>query len=278
MAVVNVTPDSFSDGGSYFSTEAAVARGVELAEAGAQILDVGGESTRPGAPSVSVAEELDRVVPVVRALHERLSGVPISVDTTKAEVARAALEAGASMINEISALRFDPRMGEVIARSKAAVCLMHMQGTPQTMQTAPRYGDLVEEVLTFLAQAVERAVAAGISRDRIVLDPGIGFGKTFGHNLWLLRNLSAFRLLGLPVLVGTSRKAFLGKVTGGKGPTERLAATLGSISAVAAAGSADLVRVHDLTEAKDALAVADAIRQSTEAGDLFGPLGATEGV
>lgn len=269
MGVVNVTPDSFSDGGRYFGAEAAIAHGVALAEAGADLLDVGGESTRPGAQPVGAEEELARVVPVIEGLRARTS-VPLSVDTTKTAVAREALRAGAHLINDITGFRSDPELPRVVAEAGAACCLMHIQGTPATMQQAPRYDDLMDEVLAFLEDAVARAVAAGVPRGRILLDPGIGFGKTFDHNLYLLRRLGELRVLGLPLLVGTSRKGFLGKLTGGKPAAERLAATLGSVAAVAALGGAEVVRVHDVSETRDALAVADAIRQGLEGGALYG--------
>jgi dihydropteroate synthase len=195
--------------------------------------------------------------------------VPLSVDTTKAAVAREALKAGAHLINDITGFRSDPELPRVVAEAGAACCLMHIQGTPATMQQAPRYDDLVDEVLAFLDAAVARAVAAGVPRGRILLDPGIGFGKTFDHNLFLLRRLGELRVLGLPLLVGTSRKAFLGKLTGGKPASERLAATLGSVATVAALGGADVVRVHDVAEARDALTVVDAIRQGMEGGLLY---------
>jgi dihydropteroate synthase len=268
MGVVNVTPDSFSDGGRFFSTEAAVAHGLALAEAGADLLDVGGETTRPGSRPVPWEEELARVLPVVEALRARTQ-VPLSVDTTKAAVAREALRAGAALINDISGFTFDAELPRVVAEAGAACCLMHLQGTPETMQQAPRYEDVVDEVLDFLEAGVGRAVAAGVPRERILVDPGIGFGKTFGHNLYLLRRLNDLRVLGLPVLVGTSRKGFLGALTGGRPASERLAATLGSVAAVAALGGADLVRVHDVAEARDALAVADALRTAEDGGALY---------
>jgi dihydropteroate synthase len=269
MGVVNVTPDSFSDGGLHASTEAAVAQGLKLAEAGADVLDVGGESTRPGAQPVSADEELARVLPVVRELSARTQ-VPLSVDTTKAAVAREVLKAGAVLINDISGFHFDPQLPRAVAEAKAACCLMHIQGTPETMQQEPRYEDLLDEVLGFLEEGVARAVAAGVARESILVDPGIGFGKTVGHNLFLLRHLGPLRSLGLPVLVGTSRKGFLGKLTGGKPAGERLASTLGSVAAVAALGGADFVRVHDVAEARDALAVADALRAASDGGALYG--------
>ena len=268
MGVVNVTPDSFSDGGRYFGTAPAVEHGLRLAEAGADVLDIGGESTRPGSPPVSAEEQLARVLPVLEGLRARTE-VPLSVDTTRAAVAREALRAGAVLINDISGGSFDAELPAVVAEAGAAWCLMHIQGTPETMQREPHYEDVVDEVLAFLERGVARAVAAGVPRGRLLVDPGIGFGKTLGHNLFLLRHLDALRALGLPVLVGTSRKAFLGRLTGGRPAAERLAATLGSVAVLAAAGSADVVRVHDVAEARDALAVADAVRAAGEGGSLF---------
>ncbi|HYH98288.1 dihydropteroate synthase [Hyalangium sp.] len=268
MGVVNVTPDSFSEGGRYASTDAAIAHGLRLAEAGADVLDVGGESTRPGSQPVSTEEELARVLPVLEGLRARTQ-VPLSVDTTKAAVAREALKAGVVLINDISGFHFDPELPRVVAEARAACCLMHIQGTPQTMQNAPRYEDLLDEVLAFLEDGIGRAVAAGVARESILVDPGIGFGKSIGHNLFLLRRLSDLRMLGLPVLVGTSRKGFLGALTGGKPASERLAATLGSVAAVAALGAADFVRVHDVAEARDTLAVTEAIRAASDGGALY---------
>jgi len=269
MGVVNVTPDSFSDGGRFLEADQAVAQGEALAKAGADLLDVGGESSRPGAAAVGPGEELRRILPVVKRLRAS-TAVPISIDTTKAAVAQEALAAGASLVNDISGLNADPGLLPAVAKAKAALCVMHMQGTPQTMQAAPRYQDVVEEVLAFLHGAAGRAVEAGLSPDQVLVDPGIGFGKTAGHNLALLRRLADLRQLGYPVLVGTSRKSFLGTLSGGKPAAERLWATLGSVAAVAALGGADVVRVHDVAEVKDALAVADAVRQAAEAGDAFG--------
>jgi dihydropteroate synthase len=272
MGVVNVTPDSFSDGGRHATAEAAIAHGLKLAEAGADILDVGGESTRPGSRPVSTEEELARVLPVVSGLRAR-TPVPLSVDTTKAAVAREVLRAGAVLINDVSGFHFDAELPRAVAEAGAACCLMHMQGTPETMQVAPHYEDLLGEVLAFLEEGVARAAAAGVPRERILVDPGIGFGKTLGHNLFLLRRLADLRVLGLPVLVGTSRKGFLGTLTGGKPAPERLAATLGSVAGMAAWGGADVVRVHDVAEAKDALAVVDAVRGAMDGGEAYGVRG-----
>ncbi|MDY7228312.1 dihydropteroate synthase [Hyalangium rubrum] len=268
MGVVNVTPDSFSDGGQFATPDTAIAHGLRLAEAGADVLDVGGETTRPGSKPVSAEEELARVLPVIQGLRAHTQ-VPLSVDTTKAVVAREVLKAGATQINDISGFHFDAELPRVVAEAGAACCLMHIQGTPETMQQAPRYEDVMDEVHAFLEEGVARAVAAGVARERILVDPGIGFGKTLGHNLFLLRRLADLRVLGLPVLVGTSRKGFLGTLTGGKPASERLAATLGSVATVAALGGADFVRVHDVAEARDALSVVDAIRSATEGGTLY---------
>lgn len=259
MGVVNVTPDSFSDGGRFVEAAAAIAHGEQLVALGADVLDVGGESTRPGAPEVSADEELRRVVQVIEGLHRRLPQTPISIDTSKAVVAEAAIEAGAVMVNDVTALRHDARLPEVVARSRVALCLMHMQGTPRTMQQNPQYRDVVGEVVAFLSDAAQRALAAGVKAHRIVVDPGIGFGKTLEHNLKLLKHLGALRELGYPVLLGTSRKAFLGTLTGGKPATDRAVATAASVAAACSAGAVDIVRVHDVAEALDAVRVADAI-------------------
>jgi dihydropteroate synthase len=255
MGVVNVTPDSFSDGGMYLDPEAAIAHGRELAEAGAEILDIGGESTRPGAEPVGEAEELRRVVPVIRGLAG--SAFRISVDTSKAAVAAAALDAGATIVNDVTALRADPEMAALCAERGATVVLMHMLGDPQTMQSDPRYDDVVDDVKAFLAERSEAATAAGIAEERVWLDPGIGFGKTGAHNMELLRRLGELRELGRPLVVGTSRKSFIGKVDGSPAD-HRLGGTIAS-SVLAAAEGADVLRVHDVAEMRQALAVAAAI-------------------
>jgi dihydropteroate synthase len=255
MGVVNVTPDSFSDGGLYLDPEAAVAHGLGLAEAGAEILDVGGESTRPGAEPVGEEEELRRVVPVIRGLSGSQSR--ISVDTSKASVAAAALDAGAEIVNDVTALRGDPEMASLCAQRGATVVLMHMLGEPRTMQEDPRYDDVVADVNAFLAERLETAVAAGIDADRVWLDPGIGFGKTGAHNMELLRRLGELRELGCPLVIGTSRKSFLGKVDGSPAD-QRLGGTIAS-SVLAAAEGADVLRVHDVAEVRQALAVAAAV-------------------
>lgn len=258
MGIVNVTPDSFSDGGRYAAADRAIAHGLELVSQGADILDVGGESTRPGAVPVSLEEELRRVLPVVEALAAQ-SGVPVSVDTYKPEVMRAALAAGASMINDVYALR-QPGAVEAVASSHAAVCLMHMRGTPQTMQDDPQYHDVVAEVQEFLAARLAACEAAGISRDRIVVDPGFGFGKRSVHNLALLRDLGALQALGCPVLVGLSRKSVLGQVTG-NAVDARLHASLAA-AVLAAAKGARILRVHDVGATVDALKIFNAVEFS----------------
>jgi len=255
MGVVNVTPDSFSDGGLYLDPEAAVAHGLELVAAGAEILDVGGESTRPGAEAVSEAEELRRVVPVIRGLRS-LDG-EVSVDTSKARVAGAALDAGATIVNDVTALRGDGEMAQLCAERGATVVLMHMLGQPRTMQDDPRYGDVVAEVKAFLAERLEFAVGAGIAEERVWLDPGIGFGKTAAHNLELLRRLGELSELGRPLVIGTSRKSFIGKFDGSDA-AHRLGGTIAS-SVLAAAEGAEVLRVHDVAEVGQALTVATAI-------------------
>jgi dihydropteroate synthase len=254
MGVVNVTPDSFSDGGLYLDADAAVAHGLELAEQGAEILDVGGESTRPGAAEVGETEELARVEPVVAGLSKAAT---VSIDTSKAGVARAALDAGASIVNDVTALRHDPEMGALCAERGAGLVLMHMQGDPRTMQEGPVYDDVVEDVKGFLAERLEAAVGAGVAEERIWLDPGIGFGKTLDHNLELLRRLRELCELGRPLVVGTSRKSFIGKVDG-SAVGDRLGGTIAS-SVLAAAEGADVLRVHDVAETAQAVRMASAV-------------------
>ena len=257
MGVINVTPDSFSDGGDFISPAEAVHQGLALAAAGADILDVGGESTRPGAAEVGTCEEIDRVLPVIRALAEK-TGLPVSIDTYKAETAAAALEAGASMVNDISAARFEPEILDVAARAKVPVILMHMKGKPRTMQENPEYGDLLGEIKTFLLDAAARAEAAGVDPDLIVLDPGIGFGKTFDHNLVLINRLEELVALGRPLLVGASRKAFLGRILNGAVPKDRDAATA-AVTALCAYKGAHIVRVHNARLARETLDVVRAV-------------------
>jgi dihydropteroate synthase len=255
MGVVNVTPDSFSDGGLYLDPEAAIAHGKELVAAGAEILDVGGESTRPGAKPVGEDEELRRVVPVIQGLRD--TRARISVDTSKAAVAAAALDAGAEIVNDVTALRGDPGMASLCAERGATLVLMHMLGEPRTMQEDPRYGDVVADVKAFLAERLQAAVAAGVAEERVWLDPGIGFGKTGAHNMELLRRLGELRELGRPLVVGTSRKSFIGRVDGSPA-AQRLGGTIAS-SVLAAAEGADVLRVHDVSEVRQALTVATAI-------------------
>jgi dihydropteroate synthase len=264
MGVVNVTPDSFSDGGRFFDSAAAVAQGLRLAAEGADIIDVGGESTRPFAEAVSAEEEIRRVVPVIAELAGRIR-VPISIDTTKAVVARRALEAGAAMVNDISALRFDPELAGVAAEFAVPVILMHMQGEPRTMQVTPRYDDLVGEICAFLEGAAAAAEGQGIPRSRLIADPGIGFGKTPGHNLQLIRRLPEFAALGLPLLVGPSRKSFIRKLVKPEGEKDvspdQPAVETGTQAAVAASifNGAHIVRVHDVANTRATVKVVDAI-------------------
>lgn len=257
MAVLNVTPDSFYDGGRHFDTGKAIADGLAMAAAGADVIDIGGESSRPGAEPVSEADELGRVIPVIQGLR-RQCALPISIDSCKAGVARAALDAGADIVNDISALGFDPAMAPLVASAKVPVILMHMRGTPRTMQSDPQYSDVVREVRDFLAERLYDAMDAGMDAEAIVLDPGIGFGKTVDHNIQLLRGLSILGALGQPLLVGVSRKTFIGKILG-LDPEQRLE---GSLAAAVAAvlGGANIIRVHDVAESCRALRVADALR------------------
>jgi dihydropteroate synthase len=249
MGIVNVTPDSFSDGGFRASPQAAVAHGLDLAAAGADLLDVGGESTRPGAQPVPPEEERRRVLPVVEALAP--VGVPVSVDTTRAPLAREAVAAGAEVVNDVSAMRFDPGMAAAAGETGAGLVLMHMRGTPATMQDDPRYVDVAGEVLEFLDEALGRAVAAGVDRARVAVDPGIGFGKRSWHNLELLHRLPELRVLGAPLLVGPSRKGFLDPA-GRFAPAQRLPETLAA-ACLAAVGGARILRVHDVGECRRAL-------------------------
>jgi dihydropteroate synthase len=252
MGVVNVTPDSFSDGGRYFARDAAIAHARELAADGAHIIDIGGESTRPGAAPVSEDEELARVLPVLQAL----GGLCVSVDTRRPAVMAAALEAGASMINDVQALQASGAL-EALRESRCAVCLMHMQGEPATMQREPHYDDVVREVKGFLQERIAAAEAAGIARERIVVDPGFGFGKTAAHNLTLLKRLAEFADLRVPLLAGLSRKSTLGKLTG-RPVEERLAGSL-AMALVALQGGATILRVHDVKETRDVIAVWEAL-------------------
>jgi dihydropteroate synthase len=268
MGIVNVTPDSFSDGGRFFDPSQAIAHGERLTKEGADILDIGGESTRPFSDPVSVADEIQRVVPVIKALASRVA-VPISIDTKKAAVAQAALAAGAAMINDISALAADPRMATLAAEAKVPLILMHMQGTPKNMQAAPHYDDLLGEVGEFLNNALNTAIAAGVRREWVLLDPGIGFGKTFTHNLELLKNLPRLGELGAPLLVGSSRKAFIRNLVkpqdGDDIAADAPEVETGTQATVTAAimGGAHIVRVHNVANTVASVRVADAIVNAT---------------
>ena len=254
MGIVNVTPDSFSDGGRYASSAAAIEHAQQLIADGADLLDIGGESTRPGAAEVSEQEELDRVLPVIEGLRD--IAVPLSIDTCKPSVMRAAIKAGASLVNDVNALQAKDAL-QAVADSDAAVCLMHKQGTPQTMQQQPRYADVVAEVSGFLRERIAAAETAGIARARIVIDPGFGFGKALTHNLDLLRHLEALRALGVPVLAGLSRKSMLGALTG-RAVDDRVAASVAAALLAVQRGAA-IVRVHDVRETVDALKVLMAV-------------------
>ncbi len=256
MGVVNVTPDSFSDGGRFIEPERAVEHGLELISQGAHLLDIGGESSRPGSRPVPEEEEVRRILPVIRSLRKQ-TDIPISIDTTKAAVARAALDAGVDIINDISSLRFDTQMARVVAQNGAGLILMHMLGTPLTMQEAPRYGNLLNEISTFLGKRIEEAEEAGISPESIVVDPGIGFGKTLEHNLILLKRLDVFKDLAKPLCVGVSRKAFIGKVLD-LPAEERMEGTIGA-AVLSVIGGAHILRVHDVREVSRAILVAEAI-------------------
>ncbi len=256
MGVVNVTPDSFSDGGLFLDADAAVRHGLQLVDEGADILDVGGESTRPGAEPVSEEEERQRVLRVVERLAQG-AGARLSIDTTKLAVARAALDAGATLVNDVSAFRFDPGMAALVAETGAGCCLMHMLGEPRTMQQDPRYDDVVADVKAFLEERLAFAVSEGIDEENVWLDPGIGFGKTVEHNLELLRRLDEIVAIGRPVVVGTSRKSFLGKLAGGRDEDHRLPGTIAT-NVLALERGASVFRVHDVAQNVDALAVAAA--------------------
>jgi dihydropteroate synthase len=258
MGVLNVTPDSFSDGGQFFNVESAAARGVKMAEEGAQIVDVGGESTRPGAEPVSVEEELHRVIPVIEALRGKIGDIAISIDTAKSEVASAALDAGASIINDVSGGRDDEKMLPLAAKRGAAFIIMHMQGNPRDMQVKPRYVDVVAEVADFFRQQYERALQCDFDPMAIAFDPGIGFGKTLVHNLELLKNLERLRVQHRPVIVGVSRKSFLGRLVNSSQMSDRLAPTVALTSFLRARG-ANIFRVHDVKENLAALRAAEAL-------------------
>lgn len=256
MGILNVTPDSFSDGGNFYEVEQAVARGIQMAAEGADIIDIGAESTRPGAEPVSTEEELNRLLPVLKQLL-RATTVPISVDTYKSAVAEAALKSGAHIINDISGLRFDPRMTEVIARYQAPVVIMHIKGEPKNMQIDPHYEDVMGDIASYLAESIRLAELAGIKKENIIVDPGIGFGKRLEDNYEIIRRLSELKNLGCPILIGPSRKSFLGKVLN-LPPAERLEGTMAAV-ALAIHNGADIVRVHDVTAARRVCQIADMI-------------------
>jgi dihydropteroate synthase len=261
MGILNVTPDSFSDGGLYLDTDVAIAHGGEMVAEGADLVDVGGESTRPGAAEVPADEELRRTEPVVAGLAAE--GIAVSIDTSKAAVAQAALDAGATMVNDVTALRADPELARLCAERGCEVVLMHMQGTPRTMQAAPIYEDVVDDVQAFLAERIEEAVSAGIAEERIWVDPGIGFGKTIEHNTELLRRLGELRDLGRPIAIGTSRKSFIGKLTG-REVEDRIGGSIAS-NVLALKAGAEMLRVHDVRETAQAVRIAEAILTSASA-------------
>lgn len=257
MGILNLTPDSFSDGGRFNTIDKALVQAVNMIEQGADIIDMGGESTRPGAAKVTVEEEIARVVPVIEALSKK-TDIPISVDTYKPEVARRSLEIGASIVNDISGLRFDQKMGSVIARYKAGLVLMHIKGTPEDMQQDPQYEDLLGEIKSYLTGSIQIALDAGVKRSAIAIDPGIGFGKTVEHNLSLIKNLAYFKDLECPILVGVSRKSFIGKLNNDIPADERLPGSLAA-AILAVQNGASIIRCHDVAETKQALRMAQAI-------------------
>jgi dihydropteroate synthase len=258
MGILNVTPDSFSDGGRYLEVDRAVGHGIKMAGDGADIIDIGGESTRPFSRKISVDEELDRVIPVIEALSKEVS-IPISIDTYKAGVAKEGLRAGASIVNDISALRFDPDMASIVASEDVPLVLMHMKGTPENMQEDPSYADVIEEISDFFNHAIKAAVKAGVRQDLIIIDPGIGFGKTFDHNIQIIRGLNQFLGLNRPVLLGPSNKAFIGHILDA-GPTQRDTGTMAAI-AYAVINGAHIVRAHNVKKAVETVRVIDAIKR-----------------
>lgn len=259
MGIINVTPDSFSDGGLYYDPQKAVEHAFRLVEDGADIIDIGGESTRPGSEPVPEEEELKRVIPVIKRLAREIK-IPISIDTYKSRVAKEALDAGASMINDISGLRFDPEMKKVVAEYKVPVVIMHIKSTPKTMQINPTYDALIPEIRDYLREGIMMGLEAGVREDLMIIDPGIGFGKTFEHNLEIIKNLQEFTYLEKPILIGPSRKAFIGKALGDVPPSMRLEGTL-AVVAVAIFNGANILRVHDVKETVKVAKVVDAIRR-----------------
>jgi len=259
MGILNVTPDSFSDGGIYFDRRVAIERAFKMIEEGADIIDIGGESTRPGSEPITIEEELRRTIPVIEAVT-RECNIPISIDTYKSEVAQRALDARASMVNDISGLRFDPEMPKVVSEYKVPVVIMHIRGTPKNMQMNPEYEALIPEIMDYLREGIRIAIKAGIAEDKIIIDPGIGFGKTVDHNLNIIKNLNKFTLLEKPILIGPSRKAFLGKILGDVPVTERLEGTA-AVVAVSIMNGANMVRVHDVKQMARVAKIADAIKR-----------------
>lgn len=259
MGILNVTPDSFSDGGLYLDKERAVEHGLRMVEEGADMIDIGGESTRPGAKPLDIHEELRRVIPVIETLSKRIR-IPISIDTYKSEVARRAIDAGAEIINDISGLNFDPLMAKVTAKEDIPIVLMHIRGTPETMQKDIHYESLFSEIILYLKDSIQRAENEGVDPKKIIIDPGIGFGKTVSDNLIIIKNLKEFKILGKPILLGTSRKSFIGKLLN-TGPNDRIEGSLSSI-AIGVLNGAHIIRTHDVFQAKRAIAIADAIRLS----------------
>jgi len=259
MGILNITPDSFTDGGIFFRKDSAVEHGLRMVEDGADLIDIGGESTRPGSDPVEFEEEIRRTIPVIEELSKRVN-VPISIDTYKADVAKRALDAGASMVNDISGLRFDPEMAGVAADYKAPLVIMHIKGSPKNMQVNPEYEALIPEIIAYLRISIKLAVDAGVKEDMIIIDPGIGFGKTFEHNLEILKNLREFTLLEKPLLIGPSRKAFIGKILGNSPTSERLEGTAAAV-AISIMNGANIIRVHDVKEMVKVSKVADAIKR-----------------
>jgi dihydropteroate synthase len=259
MGILNITPDSFSDGGLYFDKFSAIDRAHRMAEEGADIVDIGGESTRPGSEPISIEEELRRTIPVIEAIADKIK-VPISIDTYKSEVAKAALDAGATMVNDISGLRFDTKMPEVVSEYKVPVVIMHIRGKPKDMQQDPVYEALIPEIMDYFRIGLKIATQRGISEDKIIIDPGIGFGKTSEHNLEIINNLREFTPLEKPILVGLSRKAFIGKILGDASATERLEGTV-AVVAISIMNGANMIRVHDVKEMVKVAKVADAVKR-----------------
>ncbi len=259
MGILNVTPDSFSDGGLYFDKSAAIRRAIQMVEDGADIIDIGGESTRPGSESITIDEELSRTIPVIEAIAKDIK-IPISIDTYKSEVARIALDAGASMVNDISGLRFDPEMAEVVSKYNVPVVIMHIRGRPKDMQQNPVYEALIPEIMDYFRAGITIAKQTGISEDKIIIDPGIGFGKTPEHNLEIINNLREFTSLEKPILIGPSRKAFIGKILGDAPVTARIEGTAAAV-AISIMNGANMIRVHDIKEMVRVAKVADSVKR-----------------